>query len=66
MGSTNAQILHSVTTEVQEGKFDMILHVGDFAYNMDNDNGRNGDVFMKVSRLRYQRSSMGPFEKQHF
>ncbi|GMI10339.1 hypothetical protein TrLO_g9868 [Triparma laevis f. longispina] len=47
MGSDNAQILHSVQTEVQEDNFDMILHVGDFAYNMDNDNGRNGDVFMK-------------------
>jgi len=46
MGTANSQILSSVQKEVASGNFDMILHVGDFAYNMDNDNGRNGDAFM--------------------
>lgn len=58
MGSSNAAILSSVTEEVAAGNFDMILHVGDFAYNMNDDNGRNGDVFMSniepmATRLPY-------------
>jgi len=36
-----------VTDVVDDGhSFDMILHVGDFAYNMDNNNGKLGDDFM--------------------
>ena len=46
MGTDNAQILDSVKKEVEKGNFDMILHVGDFAYNMNDDEGRNGDAFM--------------------
>ena len=32
---------------VSERSADMILHLGDFAYNMDTDNGVNGDIFMR-------------------
>ena len=48
MGIANASaILSEVTDVIDNGKsFDMILHVGDFAYNMDNDNGHLGDHFM--------------------
>ena len=28
------------------GYYDAILHVGDFAYDMDSDNARVGDAFM--------------------
>ena len=30
-----------------ENTFDMIIHVGDFAYDMYEDNGSRGDVFME-------------------
>ena len=46
MGHTNSQILMSVKEEVENNNFDMILHVGDFAYDMHDDNGHNGDAFM--------------------
>ena len=49
MGSKDngAAILNEVTDVVDNGhSFDMILHVGDFAYNMDNNNGKLGDDFM--------------------
>ncbi|GMI23203.1 hypothetical protein TrRE_jg10068, partial [Triparma retinervis] len=58
MGASNAQILDYVKEEVDEGNFDMILHVGDFAYDMNSDNGRRGDDFMNniqplASRVPY-------------
>jgi len=33
--------------EVIAGTIDMVLHVGDMAYNMDDDNGTRGDEFMR-------------------
>ncbi|KOB79410.1 Purple acid phosphatase [Operophtera brumata] len=33
--------------EAERGHFDVILHVGDFAYDMDSDNARVGDQFMR-------------------
>ncbi|GLV35264.1 uncharacterized protein CBL_01586 [Carabus blaptoides fortunei] len=33
--------------ETQRGLYDAILHVGDFAYDMDSENARVGDEFMK-------------------
>lgn len=32
--------------DLQQGGFDMIIHVGDFAYNLEDDNGHRGDAFM--------------------
>jgi len=46
MGFENAQILSSVLKEVENDNFDMILHVGDFGYDLHSDNGRTGDNFM--------------------
>jgi len=46
MGVSNAQILASVKSEVAHDNFDMILHVGDLAYDLHNDDGHNGDKFM--------------------
>jgi hypothetical protein len=34
------------SAEVAGGKVDMILHVGDFAYDMENDNGTRAQLFM--------------------
>jgi acid phosphatase type 7 len=35
MGNKNAQSLPRLQQETQRGHFDTILHVGDFAYDMD-------------------------------
>jgi acid phosphatase type 7 len=35
MGNKNAQSLPRLQQESQRGHFDAILHVGDFAYDMD-------------------------------
>lgn len=46
MGKDNAQSMARLQEETQLGHFDLILHVGDMAYNMDDDNARFGDQFM--------------------
>jgi hypothetical protein len=38
MGNTNAQSLPRLQEETMLGYYDAILHVGDFAYNMDDVN----------------------------
>ena len=35
MGNVNAQSLGRLQREAQAGMYDLILHVGDFAYDMD-------------------------------
>lgn len=47
MGNENAQSLTRLQEEVQRGMYDAILHVGDMAYNLDSDNARIGDEFMR-------------------
>ncbi|XP_013772685.2 acid phosphatase type 7-like [Limulus polyphemus] len=47
LGNVNAQSLPRLQEETQRGMYDVILHVGDFAYDMDTDNARVGDEFMK-------------------
>ncbi|XP_026730139.1 acid phosphatase type 7 isoform X2 [Trichoplusia ni] len=47
MGNKNAQSLSYLQDEAQRDKFDVILHVGDFAYDMDTDEARVGDEFMR-------------------
>ncbi|XP_072023967.1 acid phosphatase type 7-like [Amphiura filiformis] len=47
MGNENAQSLGRLQVEAQSGMYDAILHVGDFAYDMENNNGRVGDEFMR-------------------
>ena len=46
-GNTNAQSLSRIQKETHEGHFDAILHVGDIAYDLDADNARVGDEFMR-------------------
>lgn len=46
LGVDNAQSLSKLQKEVQGGRYDAILHVGDFAYNMESENSRVGDRFM--------------------
>merc|ERR1719204_2186758 len=47
LGETNNQILSSVINEsVHQNHVDVIIHVGDIAYNMDSNEGITGDEFM--------------------
>ncbi|XP_071789353.1 acid phosphatase type 7-like isoform X1 [Asterias amurensis] len=47
MGNENAQSLGRLQIGAQKGSFDAILHVGDFAYDFNNNNGHVGDDFMR-------------------
>ncbi|XP_059155026.1 acid phosphatase type 7-like isoform X2 [Physella acuta] len=58
MGNENAQSLPRMQVDALTGMYDAILHVGDFAYDMDVDNARVGDEFMRqieplASKLPY-------------
>ncbi len=47
MGNENAQSLARLQEETQRGLYNAIIHVGDFAYDMDSDNSVVGDQFME-------------------
>ncbi|XP_020912611.1 acid phosphatase type 7 [Exaiptasia diaphana] len=47
MGNKNARSVPFLQEETQQGHFDAILHVGDFAYDMDTDESKVGDEFMR-------------------
>ncbi|XP_063538363.1 acid phosphatase type 7-like isoform X2 [Cydia strobilella] len=47
LGNKNAHSLPYLQEEAERGNFDLILHVGDFAYDMHDDNARVGDQFMR-------------------
>lgn len=45
-------------TDAVKGMLDAVIHLGDFAYNLDTDNARAGDRFMEdiepiASRIPY-------------
>jgi len=47
MGNKNGRSLGYLQQETQRGHFDAILHVGDMAYDMDTNNARVADQFMR-------------------
>ncbi|KAI6236622.1 Purple acid phosphatase [Aphelenchoides besseyi] len=47
MGNVNARSLGKLQQMTQDGEFDMIIHNGDFGYNLDTRNGTVGDEFMR-------------------
>jgi len=47
MGNENAQALAYLQEEAQRKVYDAIVHVGDFAYDMDSYNAMTGDQFMR-------------------
>ncbi|CAJ0582446.1 unnamed protein product, partial [Mesorhabditis spiculigera] len=47
MGNQNARSLGKIQELVQRGELDMILHVGDMAYDMNEDHSEMGDEFMR-------------------
>lgn len=47
MGNENAQSLGRLQVETQDKLYDAIIHVGDFAYDMDSEEGAVGDQYMR-------------------
>lgn len=47
MGNENAQSLGRLQEESQHNMYDAIIHVGDFAYDMDSMNAATGDAYMR-------------------
>ena len=47
MGDTNSLTLADVQEEVRQKNYDVLIHCGDFAYDLDTDNGRVGDAWMR-------------------
>ncbi|XP_020775077.1 acid phosphatase type 7 [Boleophthalmus pectinirostris] len=47
LGNENPQSLARLQKDTQLGMYDAILHIGDFAYDMHEDNARIGDEFMR-------------------
>lgn len=47
MGLENAQALSGLQKDTEQGMYDAILHVGDFAYDLDTNNSQVGDAFMQ-------------------
>lgn len=54
MGDTNDQVNSAVTKEGRDERdIDVVVHVGDFAYDMDSNEGKTGDLFMnQIQNLR--------------
>ena len=74
LGLLNAQSMDKVTAEVQSGEADMVLHVGDYAYDLHTENGTYGDTFLNnlqpiASRVPYlgcQGNHEGKWNATHF
>uniref|UniRef100_A0A8C0E405 Purple acid phosphatase n=1 Tax=Balaenoptera musculus TaxID=9771 RepID=A0A8C0E405_BALMU len=47
-GADNPRALPRLCRDTQQGRYDVVLHVGDFACNMDQDNARVRDKFMNL------------------
>lgn len=48
MGLDNARSMPSLLKDANGGELDMVLHVGDFAYDMHNNDSKVGDAFMRM------------------
>ncbi|KAG8143679.1 putative Purple acid phosphatase protein [Naja naja] len=47
LGLENPQSLSQLQWETRQGWYDAVLHIGDFAYDLDSDNALVGDAFMR-------------------
>lgn len=47
MGNENAQSMARLQRDTEKGMYDAIIHVGDFAYDMNSEDATVGDEFMK-------------------
>jgi len=64
-------ILPRLISEVQRNEYDVVFHIGDFAYDLHNDNGRVGDKFMHeieplAAHVAYQVAPGNHERKQNF
>ena len=74
LGLLNAISMDKVTAEVQSGEADMVLHVGDYAYDLHTENGTYGDTFLNnlqpiASRVPYlgvQGNHEGKWNASHY
>ena len=74
MGVVNAQSMQQVTAEVNSGSAHMVLHLGDYAYDLHTNNGSFGDTFMNniqpiASRVPYlggQGNHEGKYNASHY
>ncbi|ESO96417.1 hypothetical protein LOTGIDRAFT_150028 [Lottia gigantea] len=48
LGFINSQSVPRLDKDIQNGMYDVALHVGDFAYNLDTYSGTTGDNFMNI------------------
>jgi len=48
LGLVNARVISPITEETTKKNFDMIIHVGDIGYNMEENESRLGDNFMQA------------------
>lgn len=48
MGLVNPQSLPRLINDTENGMYDVLLHVGDFAYDLHSDNALVGDAFMRA------------------
>lgn len=59
LGVVNGQSIPRLAEEVRHGQVDVVMHIGDFGYDLDTNNSYLGDDFMKMiqpiaGRLPYQ------------
>ena len=47
LGNVNGRTLGRLQDQVQRGEHDLILHLGDMAYDMHTDDAKVGDEFMR-------------------
>ena len=74
LGLLNAQSMDKVAAEVAGGEADMVLHLGDYAYDLHTDNGTYGDTFLNnlqpiASRVPYlgvQGNHEGKWNATHY
>ncbi|KAK6182161.1 hypothetical protein SNE40_009905 [Patella caerulea] len=48
LGFKNAQSVPRLDNDIQKGLYDVALHIGDFAYDMESANGTMGDNFFNI------------------
>jgi len=48
LGNVNGQSIPQIQLEVDQGMYDAVIHAGDLAYNMWEEDGQMGDTFMNM------------------
>jgi len=69
LGVENHVSLPKLIQDVDDGVYDMVMHLGGFAYDMDENNGVQGDIFMNMiqpiaTRVPYM-TTVGSHDSYH-